>query len=336
MGVVRQASGREWRRRARQLAWGAGILAGTAAVSGAGLGYYVAEHLTHPQATTPTDHYQMTPFETGAAYEDVSFLSANGTHSVRGWWFLRPETTRVIVGCTGYRGSKSELIGIGTALWRAGFNVLLFDYYGHGSDRGGRVTLAYRELQDFYGALAYVRQRMPEARIGVIGFSMGAAVAILGSAHRPEVRGVVADSSFATHAGVVQFNVERITRFGGAPVASIADVFLERLAGYRGRDVEPIREVAAISPRPLLLFHGTADEIIPVRHGYELFAAANEPKELVIVEGAPHCGAYFQDRPGYCLRVAQFFERALADDRVNAAEPNVAIERAARHDLPAR
>jgi fermentation-respiration switch protein FrsA (DUF1100 family) len=57
--------------------------------------------------------------------------------------------------------------------------------------------------------------------------------------------------------------------------------------------------------------HGTADTIIPVRHAHQLFKAAGEPKELVVYEGAPHCGGYFADRPAYVRRVAQFFAHTL-------------------------
>ncbi len=69
--------------------------------------------------------------------------------------------------------------------------------------------------------------------------------------------------------------------------------------------------VEPIAPRPVLLIHGAADSMIPVDHGRAIFAAAGEPKELWVVPGAEHCGAYFADRPYYVTRVAQFFDRHL-------------------------
>ena len=39
---------------------------------------------------------------------------------------------------------------------------------------------------------------------------------------------------------------------------------------------------------PLLIVHGTDDRVIPVSNGRELFALANEPKRLAIIEGAVH------------------------------------------------
>lgn len=302
--------GRQWLTGAA-VAAGAGVAA--VAAASAGVGYYVARALTDPKRPGPTDDYVMTPFETVVPSEDVRIPTEQADRALDGWWFARPETDRVIIGLTGYRGAKSELIGIGSALWRAGFNVLLFDYHGHGAGRGAPVTLAYRELHDVYAALNYTLRRVPGARVGVIGFSMGAALAILASASRPEIRAVVADSPFATHADVVSHAITRTIRLPGEPFLPLTDYFLARRAGYRSRDVEPLRVVGKIAPRPLLLIHGTDDRTIPAEHTRRLYAAAGGPKELWLAEGADHCGAYFLDRPAYCQRVTTFFARTLRE-----------------------
>ena len=312
-----RAATRGWERRLRRAAKVMGIAAGGATVGSLGAAYYVARALTAPSPASPTDEYLLTPYETGAEYEDVTFPSAGADErpaaerTLHGWWYPRPETRRVVICCPGYRGTKSDLIGIGFALWRAGFNVLTFDFHGHGADHGAPVTLGYREVRDLFGALDYVQTRVDEAEIGVIGFSMGASVAILGAARRPEVRAVVADSPFTTHEDIVAHAIERVTRLPGRPLARLSDTFINLRAGYRHRDVRPVVEVAAIAPRPLLIIHGSADRTIPVEQAYRVYAAAGAPKELWIGEGADHCGTYFLDRPGYCARVAAFFERAL-------------------------
>ncbi|HEU5348534.1 MAG TPA: alpha/beta fold hydrolase [Ktedonobacterales bacterium] len=299
----------------RYAATAAALSVGGAMAGGASIGYYVAMSLTKPQRPSITDQYTMSPYETGADFEEVTFASRNG-HMLHGWWLNRPETDRVIVGCAGYRGSKAQLVGIGTMLWRAGFNVLLFDYRGHGSDLGAPVTLGYREMDDFYAALDYAAMRMPGARIGAFGGSMGAAIAIMGSSQRPDVRAVVADSPFARHSDVISYRIRQQVHLPGEPFARISDYFLFRMAGYRGSDMEPVRWVDKLAPRPLLVIHGTNDTSIPVEQGLQVFEAAREPKELWIGEGAEHCGTYFLDRAAYCQRVAMFFDSALgaADD----------------------
>ncbi|HEU0026542.1 MAG TPA: alpha/beta fold hydrolase [Ktedonobacterales bacterium] len=299
------------RRLARGLALATGASMGAVLATGAGVGYYVARVLTAPRRPSPMDGYVMTPFETGVPWEDVRIPTEREDRTLDGWWFPRPETDQVVIGLTGFRGAKSELIGIGSALWRAGFNVLLFDYHGHGAGHGAPVTLAYRELRDVYAALDYTLARISSARVGVIGFSMGAALAILSAAGRPEIRAVVADSPFATHADVVSHNIARTIRLPGEPFLLSADYFLARRAGYRSRDVAPLRVVDLIAPRPLFLIHGTADQTIPASHTQRLYDAASGPKELWLADGAGHCGAYFLDRPSYCQRVSAFFACAL-------------------------
>ena len=56
------------------------------------------------------------------------------------------------------------------------------------------------------------------------------------------------------------------------------------------RKYDPVDHVGAISPRPLLLIHGTQDNVIPFHQVEELFAAAKQPKFLLRYDG-PHIGA---------------------------------------------
>jgi alpha-beta hydrolase superfamily lysophospholipase len=307
------------------VALGAGVSAVAVAGATAGVGYYVAHALTAPRHMDPTDEFVFTPYETGVEWEHISIPTDQEGRLLDGWWFPRLETDRVVLGLTGYRSSKSDLIGIGSSLWRAGYNVLLFDYPGHGRGPAAPVTLAHRELRDVHAALDYTLGRLPNAQIGVIGFSMGAALAILAAAARPEIRVVIADSPFATHADVLSHAIARTLRIPGDPFLPAADFFLERFAGYRSADVAPLSVVGSIAPRPLLLIHGTEDQIIPSRHTERLYASAGEPKELWIAHGAGHCGAYFLDRPTYTQRVRAFFENALDRDATldgaGSAEP---------------
>lgn len=274
--------------------------------------YYVVSKLTRPVRPGLKETHTFTPFEFEVPFEPVTFAPARGEHRVHGWFLEREETRRVVILCPGYRGQKADLLGIGIQLWRKGNNVLLFDYHGHGYGWGAPVTLGFREIADFLGALDYVQQRVPDAIIGVLGYSMGGAVAIMGAARRPEVRAVVADSAFATHWGVVEYNFKRVVRLPAAPFLFLADRLLAWRAGYRFREVEPLRDVARIAPRPLLLIHGLEDTIISPQDSQRLYDAAGEPKELWLVEGMDHCCAYFKDRVAYSQRVVAFFATHLA------------------------
>lgn len=281
----------------------AGVLLGAAAVATA--------RLNVPTPRRYLSDYTFSPFETHVVgYEDVSFTTADGLR-LHGWWLPRPDTARVIIGLPGHRSVKSDLLGIGSGLWRAGHNVLLFDWRSRGQSDLAQHSLAYYELRDADAALAYTLSRMPQAQIGLVGYSMGASVAILLAARSPEIRAVVADSPFTGIREVVAHGVTRY-RLPVGPVVTLADLLTGWRFGYRFGSVRPIEAVAALSPRPLLLIHGGGDSLIPVSHAHQLFEMAHEPKELWIVPNVEHCGAYFAERRAYVERVAGFFGKYLS------------------------
>lgn len=299
----------------------AGVV-GSAALAGAAaaLAERVVRRMTAPSRLRRPQQMGFTPFETGADYEDVTFP---GGHDVplRGWLLQRHPSTPAILACGGYRAPRSDLLGISSSLWRAGYNVLLFDYAGYG-DEPGPVTLGYQELSDARAALRFLRLRCPGASLGTIGFSMGAAIAIMVGAREPHVRAVLADSPFTDQREILRYHIARDLRlppstlidFVARLLLGVIDRRLFRRFGFRLADVNPLVDVARLAPRPLLLIHGEADRTIPLEHTRRMERAARAagvPVEACYVPAAGHCDAYFLDRVGYCTRAAAFFAAHL-------------------------
>jgi fermentation-respiration switch protein FrsA (DUF1100 family) len=172
------------------------------------------------------------------------------------------------------------------------------------------LSLAHKELPDARAAIRFARERMPDAKLGVIGYSMGAAVALLVAAADPTIDAVVADSPFASIRDVLE-NAYKLRRLPPRFLLELSDVINRWRYGYQFAAVRPVDVVGEIAPRPLLIIHGTADALIPAEQGQQLYDAAGEPKALWLVPDAIHCGAYFLDRPVYVERVAAFFNEAL-------------------------
>lgn len=301
---------RQLRLSPRRLARIAGAAAFGAAGALLGVAAYATARLNVRTPDTFPAGYTFSPFETQVeGYEEITFHTADGLR-LSGWWLPRPESKRVVVALAGHRSPKSDLLGIGSALWRAGNNVLLFDWRSRGQSEIAQHSLAYYELRDAEAALAYALGRVPGARLGLIGYSMGASVAILLAAREPRVAAVVADSPFTGIAEVIAHGATRL-RLPARVIVPVADRLNGWRYGYRFGAVRPVEAVAALSPRPLLLIHGEDDTLIPVAHAHALFAAAREPKKLWLIPSAEHCGGYFADRPGYVGRVAAFFQQYL-------------------------
>lgn len=285
---------------------------------------YVVEKLTHPKKRGTFDEYTISPYELELPAEAVLFPSLRGKHQVSGWYIPHPQATSTVLLCPGYRTGKVEVLGMCAHLWKAGHNVLAFEYYGHGIAVGTSVTLGYREMHDFLGAVAYAKERAPQSRLGVLAYSMGAAIAIMCSAQSNDVEVLVCDSAFATHRSVVDYNVRRVLHIFSAPFVWFVDLLMGWRAGYHFSQVEPIREIGRIAPRPILLIHGLKDSMVDPHDATLLFEAANEPKEVWLIPDADHCGSYFSDRSAYATKVVTFFDKHLKRPRLHLVEKMVA------------
>jgi len=273
---------------------------------------YIVETLTRPKRVAGfADHYALSPFELDLPAEDLSFAPLYGDYQVCGWYMPHPQARGTIIVCPGYRGRRSDVLGTCAQLWRAEYNVLSFEYYGHGTVVGKSVTLGYREINDFLGAVAYAKRRAPGVSLGAIGYSMGAAVAIMASARTSEVEAIIADSAFATHRSVVAYAVRRILHLPFILFDWTTDLLLWLRAGYRSSQVEPLRDIGHIAPRPIMIIHGMKDTVVDQHDATLLYEAAEEPKELWLVPDTEHCGAYFVDRKVYAEKMLNFFDLYL-------------------------
>lgn len=328
--MSKQVSRRFPRLSLKQLFWG--TLGGSVGISSAllGVGLYIVDTLTRPQRHENfSDLYTFTPFELNLPAEEVQFPSLQGTHAVSGWYIPHPQAIATIIICPGYRGRRSDVLGMSGQLWKAGYNVLAFEYYGHGTVVGERVTLGYREINDFLGAVAYAKQRAPEDHLGAIGYSMGAAVSIMGTARSPEIEALVADSPFATHKSAVEYAVRRTIHLPFVLFDWVTDLLLFWRAGYHFNQVEPLRDISYIAPRPILIIDGLKDTVVNPQDGIQLYEAARQPKELWTLPDVDHCGAYFADRVTYTQRVIGFFDGALHQPRTQTQSSLNIAEQAA-------
>ncbi|MDY6938776.1 MAG: alpha/beta hydrolase [Cyanobacteriota bacterium] len=144
-----------------------------------------------------------------------------------------------------------------------GFSVFAYDYRGYGTSEGKPSERnAYRDIDAAYGYLIQDLE-IPPDRIIAYGRSVGGGSAI-DLASRQPIGGLVVESSF-----VSAFRV--VTRIPLFPFDKFANI-------------DKIDRVNC----PVLVMHGTADEIIPFWHGEKLFQVAQIPKQSLWVAEAGH------------------------------------------------
>jgi fermentation-respiration switch protein FrsA (DUF1100 family) len=131
-------------------------------------------------------------------------------------------------------------------------------------------------------------------RIVTCGWSMGGSVVLR---HAALVRGVDAVVSVSAVSRWFYRGTLPMRRLHWAVQTRVGRLLTRRVLGTRvvatgWSDVElpesPVEVAGRISPIPLLLVHGDRDHYFPVEHPQALYAAAEEPKELWLVEGFGH------------------------------------------------
>jgi pimeloyl-ACP methyl ester carboxylesterase len=281
---------------------------GSLSVGVLGISAYTAVRLAKPPRLTNGEEPPPDSFER------VSFPSADGL-TLRGWLLPGRRGLDTVILCHGFQTSRREMLPLAMALRERGHHVLLFDFRGHGESDGHWSSCGAMETRDLEGAVRYVLSHWTRLsdRIGVVGFSMGGAVAIMTAARMPEIRAVVSDSSFATLEDAAGETLRRLYHLPRYPVVSVALWLAERLVGCRRDEARPLDHVGRIAPRPILLIHGTEDGLVPLSQALLLYEAAGEPKQLWTVAGAGHVAARLLDFDGYVERVDRFLREALSD-----------------------
>ncbi len=271
---------------------------------------YGVHRLIHPQRTcvggTPSDY--------GLPSESVSFPSLDGI-TLRGWFVASPNPRGTVIFCHGYAGSKAPDLQYVPHFCARGYNVLLFDFRAHGESDGNKSSLVYYERQDLLGAIAYLQQRNIH-QVGLMGFSMGAAVAIATAPLSEAVCAVVADSGFAELKTILATHMQNkgIPHFIALVMSKLMIWAAGRLWGCSLPESDPLRWVSRLAPRPLFLIHGERDRSVPASDAYRLYEAAYEPKELWIAHNADHRAVDQLYPEEYMARVLAFFDKWLASE----------------------
>lgn len=202
-----------------------------------------------------------------------------------------PDRSVGVVVAHGFTGSidKPGVRAVCAALARHA-GVVAFDFRGHGRS-SGHSTLGDREVLDLEAAVAAARE-LGYRQVVTCGWSMGGSVVLR---HAALFRGVDAVVSVSAVSRWFYRDTTPMRRVHWACETRVGRLLTRRLLGTRITPhgwptvpESPVEVVARISPTPLLLVHGDRDHYFPVEHPEALFEAADEPKELWLLEGFGH------------------------------------------------
>jgi len=279
-----------------------------------------------------------------ALQRSLLFETADGTLLSGDFW-AQPRPAPTIVLCHGYRTSRSHLRTVAALEYSHGYNMLFFDFRGHGESDSVMTSGGNAEVCDLEAALE-VAARQPETIPGKIiihGFSMGASVALL-TPPRLDVVAIIADSPYAHSDDILRRLVRyqltegskswraplrRLQRFW--PVVAWLTVFVSTIVFRVRFGYDVIAHPATSFKRwcmrtkaarehyviPILLIHASGDTLIPIAHSHQIAAEAQlygVPVDTYFIEEMDHCGAYGYDPAAYVNVLHRFLSQYLHDD----------------------
>ncbi|OJF81406.1 alpha/beta hydrolase [Nocardia seriolae] len=237
-----------------------------------------------------------TPEMFGVPFEDL-WLNTSDRETVNAW-FVRAvgEPLGHMLFAHGNGGNIGDRSPMLAMLAAAGFDVLVFDYRGYGRSTGQTSEQGtYRDVRAARDALLAQPGVAPN-RVVYLGKSLGGGVMLeLANALPPAA--LLLMSTFT----------------GLRDAAAAVYPFLPKI--FVPNAYPSMRRIGRLKC-PVLIMHGDADELLPVRMGRELFAAAPEPKELMIYPGGMHNDLI--GFPGWAKTVAEWAAGVLPPGRLTS------------------
>jgi hypothetical protein len=245
--------------------------------------------------------YHPRPYAPGARWtpptnvEEV-WISVKYGQRIHGWFVpsRRNAARGTLLYCHGNGGDLTDVAWVAEEFARRGFDAMVFDYRGYGRS-DGKITdewALYADAEAAYDYLIRERGAMPQRAV-IYGQSLGSTAAI-DLASRRECAALIVESGLSSASDM------------GAAALPWLPRWFHVLAKNRFDSARKIAQVKC----PIFISHGTADPVIPVDQGKRLYAAAPEPKRLMVIDGGDH--NLVGSGNGYLDPVDRFISESMA------------------------
>lgn len=220
---------------------------------------------------------------------DVRFTTSDGVR-LHGWFLdgAAPRNGTTVLMLHGNAGNNDHWAGDAAFLRTRGYDVFLPDYRGYGRSEGetlGEETLAL----DGAAAMRYLTadRGIDRSAVALFGYSLGTAIATDLAATGPcRALALVAPLASAR-------------RHARRVMPALPDFFFDRM-----RNRFDVAKKVGQANCPVLVVHGTDDEVIPLVDGRTVYEAAREPKRLLVIERGRH---WLPASHGHLEEIAAFF-----------------------------
>lgn len=190
----------------------------------------------------------------------------------------------------GIADSGVAMIPTAKSLAARGFRGVVVDSRGHGRSSGDFVTFGAQECRDYRQVIdELARRSLLAPPLAVYGASFGAGIAAQLAGRDPRIRTAILLAPFSSMKAVALARVQSLGLGWFFDPPTVERVFA-RFQELTGCDPGEADAVAAqrLRPTPVLIFHGSRDEVIPATQSEEILRAAAAGSRRFLIPGATH------------------------------------------------
>ncbi len=251
----------------------------------------------------------------GLAFDTVSFPGPLGPLSA---WHVPGAGSSWVIFVHGKSGPLNEALRTVRALHDAGMHVLVASYrndIGMPVDPSGYYQQGLTEWEDLAASVVYAQKR-GAADVAIIGSSMGGAIVTSFLRESPlalDVAAVVLDAPMLDFGAAIAHQANSIS-VGGLGVPQSLLIAATKLTSWRfGVDWDRLdyTRQAERYATPMLIFHGTEDDSVPIGPSRRLAKLRPDLVELVETQGAGHVSSWNIGPEAYESRVVEFLSASF-------------------------
>ena len=241
-------------------------------------------------------------------HEEMTVTSFDGL-TLRGKYYEYAPGAPIELMFHGYRGSaERDLSGGVQRCFMLGRSALIVDQRCSGESGGHVITFGVHEHKDCLSWVEFMLKRFgPDVKIILTGISMGASTVLMAAGKElpDNVIGVLADCGYSSAKDIIKVVIKQM---GLPPTLCYPFVKLGARV-FGGFDLEEFSPMEAVkkAEKPVIFFHGEADDFVPCEMSRRLYDACASRKELVTVPGAGHGLSFPVDQEKYLQALRDFF-----------------------------
>ena len=254
----------------------------------------------------PDRQIRATPAKYKLDYQDIWIDIQQ--EKIHGWWIpSTQESAPTILYFHGNASNNGDVVDNAAIFHQLGLSVLLIDYRGYGksSPTFPSETIVYQDATAAWRYLTETR-KIKHNNIFVYGHSLGGAIAIDLASKQPNMAGLITEGTFTSMKNIAGYN----PLFKLLPLNLIVTQHFDSMSKISSLQM------------PLLMFHGSNDEVIPPSMAKQLFEKAPQPKTLVSIPEAKHDNLHKTASPEYILNLKNFIDTNVERSLAQSPSPN--------------